>query len=145
MAGIKVKCPKVIGMVIDLNMIHVLSIKQPWAWAIFHAGKDVENRTWPAKYRGGLYIHASKSFDYSGYRYLKTAGRLDAELPAKEAFQRGGLVGYVYLTDCVKEYESPWFFGPYGFVFKDPQAINFVRMPGQLGIFKCDYRQGGLF
>ena len=24
-----------------------LTLKQPWAWAISHAGKDVENRTWP--------------------------------------------------------------------------------------------------
>ena len=24
-----------------------LTLKQPWPWAIVHAGKDVENRTWP--------------------------------------------------------------------------------------------------
>lgn len=24
-----------------------LSIRQPWAWAIVYAGKDIENRTWP--------------------------------------------------------------------------------------------------
>ena len=23
-----------------------LSIRQPWAWAILHAGKDIENRDW---------------------------------------------------------------------------------------------------
>ena len=23
-----------------------LTIKQPWAWAIIHAGKDIENRDW---------------------------------------------------------------------------------------------------
>ena len=28
-----------------------LSVKQPWAWAIFH-GKDVENRDWPTNVRG---------------------------------------------------------------------------------------------
>jgi hypothetical protein len=25
----------------------VLTVRQPWASAIIHAGKDVENRTWP--------------------------------------------------------------------------------------------------
>ena len=43
------------------------------------------------------------------------------------------------MIDCVKFYDSPWFFGPYGFVFRDP--VNFGRkgaipMKGQLGIFE---------
>ena len=38
-----------------------LSILQPWAWAIIHGGKDVENRTWRTAYRGPLLIHASLS------------------------------------------------------------------------------------
>lgn len=28
------------------TMRFALSVQQPWAWAILHAGKDVENRTW---------------------------------------------------------------------------------------------------
>jgi hypothetical protein len=36
-----------------------LSIKHPWAWAIVHAGKDIENRTWECRYRGEILIHAS--------------------------------------------------------------------------------------
>lgn len=38
-----------------------LSIRNPWAWAICHAGKRVENREWkyPPTYRGPLLIHAS--------------------------------------------------------------------------------------
>jgi hypothetical protein len=31
------------------------------AWAIFHSGKDVENRTWRANHHGSLLIHASKT------------------------------------------------------------------------------------
>lgn len=41
-----------------------LTVLQPWAWAIMHAGKDVENRTWkPGKALavGELFaIHAGK-------------------------------------------------------------------------------------
>lgn len=29
----------------DLHQV-ALSIRQPWAWAILHAGKDIENRDW---------------------------------------------------------------------------------------------------
>ncbi len=48
-----------------------LSIKQPWAWAILNAGKDIENRNWKTNFRGKFYIHASKKFDKSGYLWLK--------------------------------------------------------------------------
>lgn len=35
----------------------VLTIRQPWEWAIEH-GKPVENRSWEMKYRGPLLLHA---------------------------------------------------------------------------------------
>jgi hypothetical protein len=36
----------------------VLTIRQPWCWAIVHGGKPVENRGWPTRYRGPLWLHA---------------------------------------------------------------------------------------
>ena len=38
----------------------VLSVRQPWAWAIIHGGKDVENRNWYTSFRGTLAIHAER-------------------------------------------------------------------------------------
>ena len=35
-----------------------ISVQQPWAWAILHAGKNLENRQVRFKYRGPLLIHA---------------------------------------------------------------------------------------
>ena len=37
-----------------------ITVRQPWAWAILHGGKDVENRTRniAGSYRGPLVIHA---------------------------------------------------------------------------------------
>lgn len=35
-------------------IVKALSVRQPWAWAIVHAGKDVENRNWPTPHRGRL-------------------------------------------------------------------------------------------
>src|SRR4051794_18968482 len=37
----------------------VLSLKQPWAWAVSAGKKKVENRSWNTPYRGTVYIHAS--------------------------------------------------------------------------------------
>lgn len=40
-----------------------LSVLSPWAWALVHGGKDVENRgpTFTRKFRGRFWVHASKS------------------------------------------------------------------------------------
>lgn len=29
-----------------------LSLRQPWAWAVVHAGKTIENRRWNTSFRG---------------------------------------------------------------------------------------------
>ena len=42
----------------------VLSIRQPWAWLILNAGKDIENREWPTRFRGRVLIHASKGMTH---------------------------------------------------------------------------------
>jgi hypothetical protein len=44
-----------------------LSVMQPWAYAITHAGKRVENRAWGTGYRGLLAIHAGKTDDEDGW------------------------------------------------------------------------------
>jgi hypothetical protein len=42
------------------DTLRVLTVRQPWAWAIVHGGKDVENRTrnLAGGYRGPVAIHA---------------------------------------------------------------------------------------
>jgi hypothetical protein len=48
-------------------MNYAISIRQPWAWAVVHAGKDVENRgphaqrQFQAAVGQRVYIHASKT------------------------------------------------------------------------------------
>jgi len=45
-----------------------LSVRQPWANAIFIAGKDVDNRSRHTDYRGPLLIHASRRIDWQAAR-----------------------------------------------------------------------------
>ncbi|SES04167.1 ASCH domain-containing protein [Streptomyces qinglanensis] len=40
-----------------------LTIRQPWADAITHGSKRVENRTWTTNYRGQILIHAGATDD----------------------------------------------------------------------------------
>ena len=73
-----------------------LTIRQPWASLIIAGVKDVENRSWPTKYRGSLLIHAGKGIDHSEW-----TGTLD-DMPA------GVIIGVVDLVDCVRDSGSEW-------------------------------------
>jgi len=111
--------------------VKVLSVRQPWAWAIVTGLKCVENRTWRTAYRGPLAIHASQRVDAQGAAWIgRHLGR-----PVPPVLPRGGIVGHVELTDCVEHVDSPWFFGPYGFVLQDARALPLVPWPGRLRLF----------
>lgn len=45
--------------------MRILTVRQPWAWAIIHGGKDVENRSRniAGDYRGLIAIHSGLTFD----------------------------------------------------------------------------------
>lgn len=119
-----------------------ISIRNPWAWATIHAGKPVENRTWPSRYTGPLLIHASKTFDHSGYNsIIENRGRLalKVQLPHPDNYEMGGIIGQVNMIDCVDYYSSPWFTGPWGFVFTDPRPLRFHPCKGQVKMFNVDY------
>jgi len=48
--------------------MRVLTVRQPWAWAIIYAGKDIENRTRnvAGDYRGPLAIHVATKYATEG-------------------------------------------------------------------------------
>lgn len=120
-------------------MTAALSIRQPWAWLILHAGKDIENRDWATAFRGRVLIHAGKSMTRAEYEdgaeTLRTCGSSGIVLPPFEELQRGGIVGSVEIVACTAESDSPWFFGKYGFVLRDPRPSTFVPWKGRLGFF----------
>lgn len=51
--------------------MRILTVRQPWAWAIIHGGKDVENRVRniAGGYRGPVAIHAGAREDTSARRH----------------------------------------------------------------------------
>lgn len=114
-----------------------LSIRQPWAWLILHAGKDIENRSWPTRFRGRFLIHASKGMtrdewaDAAGFAF-----RIGVrDMPEYLDNERGGIVGSVELVNCVTESRSPWFCGEYGFVLRQARPLPFLPYKGALGFF----------
>lgn len=124
-----------------------ISIRQPWAWLILNGGKDIENRSWPTKFRGRVLIHASKGMTIEEYKEVRddflpfeiepfTATRAKITLPPFEAMERGGIVGEVEIVNCVDVSGSVWFYGPYGFVLRNPKPLPFIPCRGALGFFR---------
>ena len=118
-----------------------LSVRQPWAWAIIHAGKDIENRSWHSVDKGNLRrgriaIHAAKGLTQAEYAsavdFMRDIGVI---CPPAADLMRGGIIGAVDVVDIVKESGSKWFMGPRGLVLCNPRACAFVPATGQLGYF----------
>lgn len=118
--------------------IHALSIRQPWAWFLAAGHKDVENRSWPTRFRGRILIHAARGCTGAEWseaaEFAKTAAGV--EVPPLAQLDRGGFIGTMDIVDCVQSSPSPWFFGPYGFVIRDARPLPFVPWRGELGFFK---------
>jgi hypothetical protein len=115
-------------------VVKALSIRQPWAWLILHAGKDIENRDWSPKFRGPFLIHAAgriEPIDDDLRAFVKNISGLDIpdDLP------RGGIVGQAEIVNVVRHSTSPWFFGPCGLVLANAEPLPFRACRGMLGFF----------
>jgi hypothetical protein len=98
--------------------LSALTLRQPWAWAVIHGGKNIENRSWTTSLRGTFAIHAGRGFD--GFEDLEEIG---VRPPRREDLVHGAIIGLVDLVDVVERHRSPWFSGPYGFVLARPRAL----------------------
>ena len=111
-----------------------LSVRQPWAHAIVHLGKDLENRSRSLGHRGLLLIHASAVVtrqEYDAARLFMLDQGLPAhQLPTLSALKVGGIVGAVEVTDCVAESDSPWWMGPRALVLRSARPLPFMPCKG---------------
>ena len=130
-----------------------ISLWQPWAWAITHAGKDVENRTWPTRYRGPLLIHAAKRRNTEDeikdfidlLKEIYDAAGLMKILPVPAiphllALPKGGIVGKMNVVGCRRGVESPWAFKEqFQWSIEDAKPLPFKAYSGERGFFEVDY------
>ena len=144
--------------------MRILTVRQPWAWAIVHGGKDVENRprNIAGGYRGPVAIHAGVArFEDDGqYREVKRAivseqngwPADDAELwsadlvePDDPRFVYGAIIGVVDLIDvhrspmCANASAvtcSPWgILDDWHLVLANPRALDEpIPYKGALGL-----------
>jgi hypothetical protein len=116
-----------------------LTIRQPWAYAIFCLGKDIENRDWFTRVRGRIAIHAAAGMTRKEYdaALLFIRDITDAPMPLYTSLARGMVLGTVEIVDCVRRSPSPWFMGEYGFVLREPRLLPQGPEPakGSLGFW----------
>jgi hypothetical protein len=107
-----------------------ISIQQPWAWAILHAGKDVENRSWSTTYRGLVAVHATRmQEDWQLPKGVPT--------PADQEMVLRAVVGVVEIADVLTRSSSKWFIGPFGFLLRNPRPLaKPVSCPGNQRIWE---------
>lgn len=115
----------------------VLSVWQPFAWAIASGRKKVDNRKWRTAYRGVVYIHAGRTFSRAGAEWLAQTFR--TKVP--EDLPRGAVVAVADLTDVVTRKNAKrfgrWFTGPYGLVLANVRSLRSpVKTLGKLGLYR---------
>jgi hypothetical protein len=110
--------------------MYAITLKQPWAWAVAYAGKNVENRTWAPKASiigTRIAIHAGMGFDRDGMIYLHES----YHPPPEGDLVRGAVIATAMLERVVETSDSPWFFGPLGWVKKASTRSN-VRVASSI-------------
>lgn len=138
-----------------------LSFSQPWLWAVLHAGKHVENRSWAPPIHmidQRIALHAAASWDgkpeyqtvhagLAGCAKLTPIGYLLAlgiEPPQRRALYDAGVICATAVIDRVvtedrtlPEDQKRWFFGTFGWILRDVRLLNTpVVATGKLGLWE---------
>jgi hypothetical protein len=135
-----------------------LSGRQPWWWAILHAGKRIENRVWNTSYRGPILLHAAKVCTAKEFvdacDWMIHAGVIQSikDVPPFKQLARGGVVGQANIVDVIppngldansprmKSVDARWHMpGQFGFILTDVKPLPFFACKGSLGLFELPY------
>lgn len=128
-----------------------LSLRQPWAWAVLHLGKTVENRVRnmglpkPSEFL----IHASLHFSYTYYEealsWMRVRGLIPptVQVPNLASMPRGVVIGMATSCQIIRprEHDHPeatnpwWMEDQYGYVLTHVRATPLVPLRAYLGFF----------
>lgn len=102
--------------------MRALTLKQPYAWAIISAGKQVENRSWNTRHRGRFYVHAGVSWSPQEAEWIER--EIGISVPAREDLVFGGIIGTVALYDVITDSHDPWAIpGNYHWLLREPREL----------------------
>jgi hypothetical protein len=121
-----------------MDQLRALSVRQPWAHAIVHFGKDIENRSRRLGHRGWTLIHASGGLtpdeNSDAADWMSARGLVRRPLPGFLQLDRGGIVGIARVVDSISAADersaSRWWMGPFGLVLRDARPLPFTPCKG---------------
>lgn len=119
-----------------------LSVRQPWAWAILHAGKDIENRSLGSIRAGRMVcrriaLHAASGMRRAEYDWaLWRLAQDGVTIPPPDELPRRAIIGSVEVVEIITESTSPWFGGQAGLRLADPRPCAPIPAAGALGYFE---------
>lgn len=84
-------------------MSKVISLRQPWASLVAKGYKPFEFRDRASSFRGECYIHASKTFDFDGMKWILARPDLPGYefLCQSQGWVTGHIIGKVTIVDCL--------------------------------------------
>lgn len=141
-----------------------ITVQQPWAWAIIHGGKNVENRTriqgWRRAQGERIAIHAGRRWSQRGeFHEGVIAACADLTRDARTLNTLGAVIGTVHVhevhyadadADCDPEICAAWGEQAYRehggqyragivhLVLTDPRPCDPIDARGQLGLWRLD-------
>lgn len=143
-----------------------ITVRQPWAWAIIHGGKHIENRSAGSRYRGPLAIHAGKSLSSRGMNdkriaeagYAQEMPTTWAEWIHKGHLPTGAIIGVAELVGVHPDAQCcrPWGESSYReaggrlrtvvhhFVLDNIRAVEPFDCPGALGLWSTTWNGIGV-
>lgn len=102
--------------------LRCITIRNPWAWAIVHAGKTIENRSRPTNYRGTVGIHTAQRWSDEGGADWRIQTARAAHPDGSMLMDPGHVVAVVNLVDCHPAQECQGRCYPWG----DPTGHHLV-------------------
>lgn len=139
-------------------MTRAITVRQPWAWAIVHGGKGVENRSRniAGAYRGAVLVHAGRDVDVFAWDDATLWHALPRGTQV-ESFRKtlGAVIGVVDLVDVHHWLDddvcfgheatdgavcSPWAMADhYHLVLTNPRPLpSPIPARGRLGLWRPD-------
>lgn len=122
--------------------MRALTLWQPWAWAICHAGKRIENRPWkpwPSVVGRDVAIHAGAKGDPDAYLVMPGRAKdlpLPADLPRSAVVAVARVTGWAGDDLDLSPEQRRWFSGPYGWTLEDVRVLpQPVPCKGSLGLW----------
>lgn len=125
----------------EQTRLKVLSVHQPYAWALAAGFKPIENRAWapPRTLLGGfLAIHAAKTTERMGDipRVAELAGVMPSELSFGAILAVVRVTGFAASVEQLPPSSRPWFTGPFAWVFSELRRLPTpVPARGQQGLW----------